>query len=76
MQYRPDFPFSLKGIDFKINAGDKVGIVGRTGAGKSSIFNLLTRIVDPFDGEILIDGKNYITLNIKDLRSSLTVIDQ
>ena len=53
-----------------------MGIVGRTGAGKSTLLNCLLRIVDPAEGNIIIDGKGILEYNLKDLRSNLTMIDQ
>ena len=56
LRYRPDRELVLKDLDFKIDAGLKVGVVGRTGAGKSTISNALTRIVELDSGSIEIDG--------------------
>jgi ABC-type multidrug transport system fused ATPase/permease subunit len=53
-----------------------VGIIGRTGAGKSTIFNLLLKIVNPQQGDILIDGVSYLGIPAKDIRNSITIIDQ
>jgi ABC-type multidrug transport system fused ATPase/permease subunit len=53
-----------------------VGIVGRTGAGKSTIFSSLLRILDPSEGTILLDGQDYFGLSLKELRSAITIIDQ
>lgn len=44
-RYRADLPLSLKNLNFKIKSGEKVGVVGRTGAGKSTIYNVLLRII-------------------------------
>lgn len=56
LRYRPKKETVLKGLKFEIEGGKKIGIVGRTGAGKSTISLALTRIVEIESGEILIDG--------------------
>ena len=56
MKYRPDLPFALRNLSFRVRPGEKVGIVGRTGAGKSTVFSSLLRILDPCEGTILLDG--------------------
>ncbi len=63
-------------ISFKIEAGKTLGIVGRTGAGKSTIVNLLTRLYDTTDGEILIDGVNVREMSFKQLRDSVAIVSQ
>jgi ABC-type multidrug transport system fused ATPase/permease subunit len=75
MRYRPDCQLSLKNISFEVK-GIKVGIVGRTGAGKSSIIQVLFRIVDPESGTIFIDGVDYLTLGLHELRKQMSVIPQ
>ena len=56
LKYRPDLPLVLKGISFSIQPGEKIGIIGRTGAGKSSIAQALFRMVEPCGGAIEVDG--------------------
>ena len=76
VRYRPGLPLALDSINFKINPGEKIGIVGRTGAGKSTLFSTILRFIDPCSGEVLIDGKGSTQYSIKDLRRGITVIDQ
>ena len=56
--------------------GEKIGIVGRTGAGKTTIINTLLRVTEIGDGDVLIDGKSIMSLSLKDLRNDITMIDQ
>lgn len=76
MRYRPNCDLVLKGLSFKIQAGQKVGIVGRTGAGKSTLSMALTRIVELESGQILIDGLNISDLALFDIRNKITIIPQ
>ncbi|GLT67384.1 hypothetical protein SLA2020_396980 [Shorea laevis] len=76
MRYRPELPPVLHGISFKISPSDKVGIVGRTGAGKSSLLNTLFRIVELERGRILIDGCDIAKFGLMDLRKVLGIIPQ
>ena len=76
MRYRPNLPQSLSGLNLTIKAGHKVGIVGRTGAGKSSILQVLFRLVNPESGTILIDGHDYLGMGLHDLRKQMSVIPQ
>lgn len=68
--------YVLKNVSFKIYEGEKVAFVGATGAGKSTIINLLSRFYDVTNGEITIDGKDIRNLNIKELRRNIGVVLQ
>ncbi|XP_024373624.1 ABC transporter C family member 2 [Physcomitrium patens] len=76
MRYRPNLPPVLHGVSVEIRPMEKVGVVGRTGAGKSSMFNTLFRVVEPESGQILIDGIDIRTLGLADLRKNLGIIPQ
>lgn len=66
----------LKGLSFNIEGGQKIGIVGRTGAGKSTISLGLSRIVEIDSGSIMIDGLNIQEVGLNTLRQKLTIIPQ
>nr|CAD7261608.1 unnamed protein product [Timema shepardi] len=76
VRYREGLDLILKGISFTIKGGEKVGIVGRTGAGKSSLTLGLFRIIEAAEGSILVDGIDIATLGLHTLRSRLTIIPQ
>lgn len=77
MKYRPDLPFVLNGVDVVLPGGKKVGICGRTGAGKSSMMLALFRIVEyESQSMISIDGRDLRDVPLKELRSKLTIIPQ
>nr|QST14986.1 ABCC1-2 protein [Diaphanosoma celebensis] len=76
VRYREGLDLVLKGISCQIEGGEKVGIVGRTGAGKSSLTLGLFRIIEAAGGAILIDGVNIADLGLHALRSRLTIIPQ
>ncbi|TPX77540.1 hypothetical protein CcCBS67573_g01173 [Chytriomyces confervae] len=76
MRYGPEHPFVIKGVSFDIQNNQKVGIVGRTGSGKSSLMQALFRMVEPSSGKIVIDGVDTSTIGLKDLRSRLAIIPQ
>lgn len=86
MRYRSDTPLVLKGIDVSIGAGERIGVVGRTGSGKSSMLLVLLRIVEPYLSDDLlgenykppltIDGVDVLRIGLLDLRTKLGIIPQ
>ncbi|XP_076239794.1 multidrug-Resistance like Protein 1 isoform X1 [Calliopsis andreniformis] len=76
VRYREGLDLVLRGLTFSVNGGEKVGIVGRTGAGKSSLTLALFRIIEAADGQISIDDIDITKLGLHDLRSRLTIIPQ
>lgn len=77
MRYRTDSPLVLKGISFSVCHGERLGIVGRTGAGKSSLLLALLRLVEPEEGSCLtLDGEDLLGMGLRDLRSNIAVIPQ
>jgi ATP-binding cassette subfamily B multidrug efflux pump len=67
---------ALKDINFKLNIGDKLGIIGKTGSGKSTLLNLIVRLYNIDNGDITIDNKNIEEVNIKSLRSQIGYVPQ
>ncbi|XP_043579583.1 multidrug resistance-associated protein 1 isoform X3 [Bombus pyrosoma] len=76
VRYREGLDLVLRGLSFSVKGGEKVGIVGRTGAGKSSLTLALFRILEAADGKIIIDDIDITKLGLHDLRSRLTIIPQ
>ncbi len=76
IRYRPGLDLVLKNITVNIRGGETVGIVGRTGAGKSTLTVALFRLVEAAEGAIVIDGEDISQLGLHDLRKRLTIIPQ
>ncbi|GMH99837.1 hypothetical protein TrLO_g747 [Triparma laevis f. longispina] len=76
LRYRPGLPLVLKGLSLTIPAGSKVGVVGRTGAGKSTLMIALLRLVELAEGKINIDGVDCSKLGLHLLRSKLAIVPQ
>ncbi|CAJ0961700.1 unnamed protein product [Ranitomeya imitator] len=75
-RYRDDHDLALRDVTFQLHETEKLGIVGRTGAGKSTLTNCLFRIVERAGGRIVIDGIDIATIGLHDLRSKLNIIPQ
>ena len=74
--YRPETPIILKNINIEIEPGEKIGIVGRTGSGKSSLVLSLARVIEPQTGNIFIDDENIQNINLEYLRDKLSIVAQ
>ena len=74
-RYSPELPMVLKNLSFSVRASEKVGIVGRTGAGKSSLLSVLYRLAEPY-GQITIDGVETKSIGLHDLRKKMSIIPQ
>ena len=72
----PNEEITLKNFNLTIEPNKKVAIVGKSGQGKSTLFNLITRIFDPIEGEVLLDGVNIKDLSEKSLRKNISIIRQ
>ncbi|EHA49824.1 multidrug resistance-associated protein 1 [Pyricularia oryzae 70-15] len=76
VRYAPDLPPVLKGLTFTVEGRQRIGVVGRTGAGKSSLTLALFRFLEATEGKVLIDGIDISTIRLHDLRSRLAIIPQ
>ncbi|KAJ1301602.1 hypothetical protein OPQ81_008850 [Rhizoctonia solani] len=76
MSYRPGLPAVLRGLSMRIKGGEKIGIVGRTGAGKSSIMIALYRMVELTSGSISLDGVDISQIGLHTLRNRIAIIPQ
>ena len=76
VRYRNSLPLALRKINFEIPAGARVGVVGRTGSGKSTVVQSLFRLLEPEEGRILIDDQDIATVGLHALRPRISVIPQ
>uniref|UniRef100_A0A672SII6 ABC transporter domain-containing protein n=1 Tax=Sinocyclocheilus grahami TaxID=75366 RepID=A0A672SII6_SINGR len=76
LAYQPGLPNALDGVNLEVLPGERVGIVGRTGSGKSSLFLALFRMVELNQGQILLDGVDISSVRLSNLRSKLAIIPQ
>eukprot|EP01051_Picozoa_sp_SAG22_P004635 SAG22_NODE_254_length_13588_cov_10.695678_3_plen_443_part_00 len=76
LRYRPGLPLVLKAVSFAIEAGTKLGVVGRIGSGKSSLVQALFRMVEPCGGRITVGGVDTARLGVAELRSALAICPQ
>jgi ABC-type multidrug transport system fused ATPase/permease subunit len=76
VRYADHLPLVLKGISFRVTAGSRVGIVGRTGSGKSTFFQSLFRFIEAEQGSILVDGVDIASVPLERLRENLAIIPQ
>ncbi|EEQ37643.1 hypothetical protein CLUG_01766 [Clavispora lusitaniae ATCC 42720] len=76
LRYAPHLPRVIKNVTFHVDSCNKIGIVGRTGAGKSTIITALFRFLDPETGTISIDGVDISKIGLRNLRQAITIIPQ
>ncbi|KAJ3726629.1 P-loop containing nucleoside triphosphate hydrolase protein [Lentinula raphanica] len=76
LKYCPELPPVLKGISMDVRGGEKIGIAGQTGAGKSSLMSAIYRLIELDSGAISIDGVDIANVGLSDLRSGLSIIPQ
>lgn len=76
VRYRANLPLSLQKVSFSIKSGQRIGVVGRTGSGKSTLIQALFRLLEAEEGQIFIDGVDISTLGLLKLRTSMSVIPQ
>ena len=76
LRYQKSGPLVLRNVDIEMAPGSKIGVVGRTGAGKSSLITVLLRLSELDEGNITIDGVDISNISLFDLRSAIAVIPQ
>ena len=76
LRYRPGLPLVLHGLSLEVKGGEKIGVIGRTGAGKSSLMQAVFRIVELDAGSITIDDQDIAKIGLFDLRSHVAIIPQ
>jgi ABC-type multidrug transport system fused ATPase/permease subunit len=76
VRYREGLPYSIKYLNTSVDHAEKIGVCGRTGSGKSTLFKTCFRLVNPTEGSILIDGVDICKIPLNNLRSMLSIIPQ
>ncbi|KAA8912260.1 hypothetical protein TRICI_003540 [Trichomonascus ciferrii] len=76
LRYAPDLPLVVKDLSFRVNPRSKIGVIGRTGAGKSTIITSLFRFIEVESGKITIDGIDISTIGLQNLRQNIAIIPQ
>jgi len=76
VRYAPELPPVLNGVSFTAYPGEKIGVVGRTGSGKTTLALSLLRIIEPSGGKIILDGIDVTTIGLEDLRTRVTIVSQ
>ena len=75
-KYRPNLPEALSDLNMVMKSGEKIGICGRTGAGKSTLASVILRIIEPTKGKMRLDGVDTRFIGLQKLRSSITIVPQ
>lgn len=75
-RYGDDMPFVLRNINLKVEAGETIGVIGHTGSGKSTLVNLITRLFEIKEGNLLVNGRDIKSIHLKDLRTSIGYVPQ
>ena len=75
-RYRPGLPDCLSDLRLSLRPGEKLGVCGRTGAGKSSLANLLLRVIQPRQGRVSLGGRDTSTVGLQQLRAKVTIVPQ
>ncbi len=75
-RYHYNFPYVLKNVNVKIKAGETIGIIGHTGSGKTTLINLISRLFDVEEGDVLVDGKSVKLYDLNRLRTSIGAVPQ
>jgi ABC-type multidrug transport system fused ATPase/permease subunit len=76
VKYRPGLPYVIKNLDLRVESGEKIGIVGRTGAGKSTLMSAIYKNFENYEGEIRFDNDEISKPDLKTLRRNITIIPQ
>lgn len=76
VRYGPSLPLVLNNVSFTLKGCERIGIIGRTGSGRSTLISSLLRLLNPADGRIVIDGIDIATISVHDLRSRITYIPE